>query len=57
MPRPRMDAARISSVLPDGTYPEVDAVLATLGHGPPPDRSWDVGRACHDRGRRYSRRG
>ncbi|MDT7644527.1 MAG: hypothetical protein QOD04_5132 [Pseudonocardiales bacterium] len=36
MPRPRMDAARISSVLPDGTYPEVDAVLATLGDGPPP---------------------
>jgi hypothetical protein len=35
MPRPRMDAARISSVLPDGTYPDVDAALATLGDGRP----------------------
>ena len=35
MPRPRMDAAGISSVLPDGTYPDVDAVLATLGDGRP----------------------
>jgi hypothetical protein len=35
MPRPRMDAARISSVLPDGTYLDVDAVLATLGDGRP----------------------
>jgi hypothetical protein len=35
MPRPRMDAARISSALPDGTYPDVDADLATLGDGRP----------------------
>jgi hypothetical protein len=30
MPRPRMDAARICSALPDGTCPDVDVVHATL---------------------------